>query len=460
MVRGISVFNKRKFQGGIFIGREKGNAGTFPIERLTAPSFVTIPLTQYGGASAQTLVKVGDHVAVGQMIGAGPDDSAAPVHASVSGVVTKLFRHPCEHDPNVFSITIENNGKEEFASPIPYDKPWTESAPEELIKKIRLSGIVDWNGRGVSLHSKLAEAHAGHVDTLIINTLESEPDVSSGTRLCIERIGKVATGIAICKKITGVSKCLIVVDGQNVELLRAAESVCSDERLAGTTLVKIKSIKYPLHEERLLVRSCTGIELPSEASTIDAGCVVISAVTAASVNDAIVELIPSFERVVTVAGPAAVSPKNLQVRIGTPIRLLLEMCGVDFVKMIKCVAGGPLSGSAVQDLDTPITKATKALLALEKTFPAEQLQPCIGCRRCSAVCPMRLDPSRLARYAKWGNVVELNEWHVGTCIECGCCAFVCPSKINLQHYIMFGKLLARRSDTVSPTTFSGQKAVQ
>jgi Na+-translocating ferredoxin:NAD+ oxidoreductase subunit C len=453
------VFNKRKFQGGIFIRRDRGNAIAFPIELLTAPSFVTIPLVQYRGTCALPVVNVGDHVAVGQMIGAGPDDTAAPVHASVSGVVTKLFRHPCDQDPDAVSVTIENNGKEEFASPIPYDKPWTESAPGELIKKIRLSGIVDWNGRGVSLHSKLATAHEGHVDTLIINTLATEPCVSSGTRLCIERMGKVAAGIAICQKITGASKCLVVVDGQDVELMKVVTSVCSDDRLSGTTLVKIKKAKYPLHEERLLVRACTGIELPPEVSTTDAGCVVVGAVTAAAVHDAIVELVPSFERVVTVAGPAAVSPKNLQVRIGTPVRLLLEACGVDFVKMKKCVAGGPLSGSAMQDLDMPVTKATSALLALEKTFPAEQLQACVGCRRCSAVCPMRLDPSHLAQCAKREDAVGLNEWNVGACIECGCCAFVCPSKINLQHYIAFGKLLARRSGTVSQKMFSGQKAV-
>ena len=110
-----------------------------------------------------------------------------------------------------------------------------------------------------------------------------------------------------------------------------------------------------------------------------------------------------------------------------------------------------MTGTAVQGLETPVTKATDALLALDRSFPGHQQYPCYGCRRCVAVCPCRLEPSRLAELAQSAGITgmdgtaltaaELDERGIMECIECGCCSYVCPSKINLVHYLSFGKWL-------------------
>jgi Na+-translocating ferredoxin:NAD+ oxidoreductase subunit C len=440
------VFHKKGLTGGIFFDPGMGNAGNLPIEQLAAPPVAVIPLVQHRGSPAQPVVKVGDHVAIGQIIGAAIDATAVPVHASISGTVTKLARYPYAQDPSVVAVTIENNGKEEFASPIPYDKPWTESTPDELVKKIALSGIVDRMSGGLPVHAALAAACRSSVGTLIINALETEPYCSADTRLCVERIEKVATGAAICKKITGVAACLVAVSEKSAPLMQAVATLLSDARLKEISLVKVKKAKYPRHEKQFVVRACTGAELPFDASETTAGCVVVGVAAAAAVYDAIVELVPSYQRVVTVAGGAIAAPKNLLVRIGTPVGQLLGACGADFAKIKKLVSGGPLSGAAVHDFAAPVTKSTAALLAIEETFPGEQRHECIGCRRCSAVCPMRLAPSRLVKLANKEDAVGLGEWNVGVCIECGCCAYVCPAKINLVHGITFGKLLRQKVD--------------
>ena len=424
------VFNKKSFSGGIFFRPDIGHTDSLPIELFPAPPAVTIPLIQNTGAPAQPTVKVGDHVAMGQIIG---EADTAPVHASVSGVVTDISRypyarHPMGH-PMSFSVTIENNGNDEFASPISYDKPWAESEPEELLRKIRLSGSIDRNG---SVHARLIAARGGTITTLIINTLTTEPYCSADTRLCIEQAEKVFAGAAICAKIIGAVQCRIVVSEKRPQITEAMAPLLVDERFKNFELVKIQKAKYPLHEERLIVRPFGG------------ACVntaVVSAAAAAAVRDAIVELMPSCQRIVTVAGPAIASPRNLLVRIGTPVRALLDACAADYAKTKRVVSGGPLSGTAVQDFETPVTKTMDALLAFDTVFPGEQRHECIGCRRCLAVCPMRLVPSRCARDVQSGNTEDLFEQRAGECIECGCCAYVCPSKINLVHYMAFGKQL-------------------
>jgi len=62
------------------------------VEESIKPSKVTIPLKQHLGAPAEAVVKVGDSVTVGQLIGKIPDGGAlgANVHASINGKVTQV----------------------------------------------------------------------------------------------------------------------------------------------------------------------------------------------------------------------------------------------------------------------------------------------------------------------------------------------------------------------------------
>jgi Na+-translocating ferredoxin:NAD+ oxidoreductase subunit C len=425
-----SLFNKKVMPGGILFKPGYGNTDTLPFEDLPAPPIVTIPLVQHQETPARPIVKAGDHVSAGQMIGEAVGADGAPVHASVSGIVTGVSRCCWAQNSAAVVVTIESDGRDEFASPIPYDRPWTEAEPAELIGKIRLSGIMDWNcGAGIPVHNKFTSAQGKKADTLIVNFLATEPFCSAASLQCAGQIEKLVTGITLCRKIAGAERCVIVAGETTHRVLLAAH------KLEDIRVVLVKKAKYPQHEEYFAARAAMAAARPETA-------VVISATAVLEVRAAIEELMPSFSRTVTVAGPAVRSPKHLrQVRIGTPFKLLLEACNADFACAKKIVAGGPMSGIAVPDVEMPVTKATNVLLALDKTYYAEQQFPCMGCRRCYAACPVRLEPARLAKLAQAGNVGELEDRGVMECLECGCCAYVCPSKVNLVHHLVFSKSL-------------------
>jgi Na+-translocating ferredoxin:NAD+ oxidoreductase subunit C len=434
--------NKIKVPGGIMLLKDEKAPDPGTVETLPATPYVTIPLVQHFGRPAKPCVYLRDYVSMGQIIGTAQGECSAPVHASISGTVVAIERYPFSSNPAAVSITIENDGKDEFASPIPYDKPMEESLPQELLSKIALSGIIDQNG--IPLHDLLSEAQKNRVETLILNGLITEPFLHAEESLMLGHAQKILAGADIIRRIVGTTRCLIVVSEKRTDIAKAFAAQL-DNRAGDYTLIPAKP-KYPHHFARLLAHDCTGIGCSAFDTITKARCIVIGVEAAAAVRDALVELRPSFERVVTVGGQAIPAPKNIRVRIGTPVRALLDACSADWQAIKKLVAGGPLSGDAVQDASVPVVKSMNALLAFTSLYPAPSDESCIKCGYCLSVCPIRLDPARLVAYISARNVQAIQNLCLDECIECGCCAYVCPSHIDMVHWLGFGKNLLFRQN--------------
>ena len=82
------------------------------IRNIPVPELVRIPMLMHRGAPCVPLVKPGEQVTVGQMIGAADDPSAVPVHASVSGTVTAVSQYQTASGEEVPCIEIESDGRQ------------------------------------------------------------------------------------------------------------------------------------------------------------------------------------------------------------------------------------------------------------------------------------------------------------------------------------------------------------
>ena len=144
-------------------------------------------------------------------------------------------------------------------------------------------------------------------------------------------------------------------------------------------------------------------------------------------------------------GPGIKEPKNLLVRIGTPIQEIIEQCGGLTESAAKIILGGPMMGIAQFTLEVPVIKATSCILVLErKDIVPEKIYPCLKCGKCVDNCPMMLVPSRLAAFGENAKYSDFEEWNGQDCIECGCCSYYCPSKIPIVHWIKYAKLKLRQ----------------
>ena len=110
---------------------------------------------------------------------------------------------------------------------------------------------------------------------------------------------------------------------------------------------------------------------------------------------------------------------------------------VAFVYIGVCFLIGLISGIAISDLDTPITKYVKSIFVLSsRGFPDQRQTSCVRCGRCHNICPENLHPEKI--YSNYYSDTPVKEYILNTinlCTECGLCNAICPSRIPLYQTI-------------------------
>jgi len=431
------VVKKKSFNGGVHPPDFKQRTAEKAIWRMPLPRRVFIPLQQHTGTPARAVVKKGDTVKTGQVIGEAAGSISLPVHASVSGKVVDVgfFPHPLFRQAE--TVVIESDGtdvwQESVGEPVDIDS----LNPDQMREAILKAGVAGMGGAAFPTHVKLSPPEGKQIDTVILNGAECEPYLTCDHRLMLEFSEKIVAGLKIILKILGCQKAYIAVEVNKLDAIARLKQVTEGD--GHISIVPLK-VKYPQGAEKQLIYAITQREVPSGGLPMDVGCVVQNVATAFAINEAVSLNKPLIERVVTVTGPGVKEPQNIWVRIGTPVREIIEQCGGYQPGVRKLIVGGPMMGVAQYTDEIPVIKGTSGILVLtEESSPPPRSQPCISCGKCVEVCPMGLMPNMIGKLVEHRRFSEAQEYGILDCIECGCCAYVCSSKINLIHLIRYGK---------------------
>ncbi|MGE5509094.1 MAG: electron transport complex subunit RsxC, partial [Chitinophagales bacterium] len=424
------------FRGGVHPRTDKERTAARPIEPAPRPAQVIIPLAQSLGAPAKPLVAAGDRVKAGQVIGEAQGFVSVPVHASVSGTVKAVGEAPSGLAVTAPAVTIAVDAEDEWVELHPAGA-LEELTPEAIRAAALAAGLVGLGGATFPAHVKLSPPADKPIDLVIINGCECEPCLTSDHRLMVERPGEVLQGLLAIRKAVGANRAVVAVEDNKPDAVQALS--CAARQLGRDIEVMALPTKYPQGAEKQLIFAVSGRKVPPGRLPLEVGVVVHNAGTAVALAEALATGRPLVERVVTVTGSLVREPKNLLVRLGTPVSALLDHCGLTG-EPAKLVLGGPMMGLAQASLDVPVTKGTSGILVLSaeeaQTPPAA---PCIRCGRCAQVCPMNLLPLYLAKYAERGLWAEAEGAGAVDCIECGSCSYSCPAKRPLVQQIRLAK---------------------
>jgi electron transport complex protein RnfC len=424
----------KTFPHGIHPPEDKESTAEKSLEFLPPPEKVIIPLHQHFGNPAESLVKKGEEVFLGQKIGGATSLFSANVHASVSGKVVSVDGHNHPLGKPVLSVTIANDGE---------DRTHTESEktedpfglePDQIRNKVKSAGIVGLGGAAFPTAVKITPPKDKTIDTVIINGCECEPILTADYRLMMEFPDDILKGAELVRKATGAERILVGIEDNK----RKAFDLLQQKAATYSAELFLVKTKYPQGAEKNLIYALLGREVPRGGLPFDVGVVVQNVGTAKAVWDAAKTGKPLYERALTVSGNGVKEPKNLIARIGTPFQAVMDWCGGLNEDVNTIIMGGPMMGLSQWTLDVPVIKGTSGILAWASPKPITEFS-CIRCGRCVEHCPMGLAPTLLMKYVKYEHLSEAENWGALDCVECGSCQYSCPAKIPLVHWIRLGK---------------------
>ena len=410
---------------GVHVPHRKNTDQLAPVS-MPAPSTVTIPMSMHIGAPAKPVVKVGDLVKVGTLIAEAGGFVSAPIHASVSGKVTKITDYLLSSGTPVPAVVIESDGE---MTPAETVIPPVVNSRETLLEAIRNSGVVGLGGAGFPTHVKF-NVDPDRIEYLVINGAECEPYVTSDTRTMLDRVADMKRALLAMNEYFGIKDIVIGIENNKKAAIKSMMSLMKEMAAEGKCrfTVKVLPAVYPQGGEKVLIYHTVGRTVPVGKLPIDVGCIVVNCTTLAAIGAYLETGMPLVEKCVTVDGGAVKEPKNVIVPIGTAMADVFDFCGGLTETPDKVVYGGPMMGITVPDTTAPILKNTNAILALtKKETKLPKTTACIRCGSCLNTCPFSLSPAQIARAYDKRDAVALDDLSVNACMECGCCSFVCPA---------------------------------
>ncbi|MBR0112426.1 MAG: electron transport complex subunit RsxC [Clostridia bacterium] len=431
----------KQVRGGVKVAHHK-NTADCEVIRIDTPKSVTIPMQMNIGAPCEPVVKVGDEVAVGQLIGDTDKFVSAPIHATVSGKVTAISDIKMPQGNMAKAVTIESDGEMRLWEGI---KAPEINSREDFIKAVRASGLVGLGGAGFPTHVKLNFPPDKGIDTLVINAAECEPFITVDYRECIDNSWDILSAVYMIKDMFGFKKVVIAVEDNKPEALKILKRIADDrEDVNDEVKVMVLKSKYPQGAEKMMVQSATGRKVPPGKLPADVGCVVMNVASVAFISRYIKTGKPLVSRSLTIDGSAIKEPKNVRVPIGTNIGEIIDFCGGFSKDPCKLIMGGPMMGVAIVGTDFPVLKQNNAILAFaEDDAILKKETDCIRCGSCASACPLSLTPTNIVRAVKAKDPAALNRMGAMVCMECGSCAFSCPAGKPLVQYMRLAKTIIR-----------------
>lgn len=414
------------FKGGVHPYEGKELSEHKPVQILMPKGDMVYPMSQHIGAPATPLVKKGDKVLVGQKIGEASGFISANVISSVSGTVKAIEPRRVANGAMANSIIVENDGEYTTVEGVGADRDPSTLSKEEIRAIVKEAGIVGLGGAGFPTHVKLTPKDENAIDYILVNGAECEPYLTSDYRMMLEEPEKIVGGLKVILQLFDKAKGVIGIENNKPEAIKKLTEMVKDEpRIEVCPL----QTKYPQGGERSLINAITGRKVNSSMLPADAGCIVDNIDTVIAVYMAVCKTTPLMRRIVTVTGDAINDPRNFNVKIGTNMQELVEAAGGFKSQPEKVIAGGPMMGMALFDLNIPITKTNSALLCLTKDeVAANEETPCIRCGKCVSACPSQIVPVMMMKAALKRDCEAFEKVNGMECMECGSCTFVCPAK--------------------------------
>ena len=368
-------------------------------------------------------LSVGDEVKTGQNLA---PLGTAPLVSPATGPVEEISDFKGPDGLPYTSVSIKPNSRESFDPSLATINDFSKANPVELRAAIKRAGFSALNAV-----SPDPEAWP-KVDALIISALDQDPHGLANQQAFRDHIDQMGEAVELLSKAAEAPQCMLAVPGNLAGLAGKIPS--------GSHKVVLVPPVYPNGYKEVLARKYGGgILLQGKDGGVAGNTLVVSVEDAVAMLSCLRSGRSITEKTVTFTNGTG-TPKNYKIRIGTPIRALLETTGVTPQPKGKVIVNGIMGGYACFSDEQPIGPDT---MSISVQSPSDvtfyQDTACTNCGKCNAVCPVDLEVNLLGRFSEYNVFDKCRTFGAENCIECGLCAYVCPARRPLVHLIVHAK---------------------
>lgn len=408
-----------------------------PPESVPLPDKLT--LLYLKTAPSCVALSVGDEVKTGQNLA---PLGGTPLVSPATGLVVEINDFKGPDGETYTSVSIKPNSRETFDPSLAAIDDFSKAKPMELRAAIKRAGFSALNAV-----SPDPEAWP-KVDALIISALDQDPHGLANQQTFRDHIDQMGEAIELLSRATEASQCLLAVPEKLAGLAGKIPS--------GSHKVVLIPPVYPNGYKEVLARKYgEGILLQGKDGGVIGNTLVISMEDAVGMLSCLRSGRPLTEKTVTFTNGTG-TQKNYRIRIGTPIRALLETTGVIPQTKGKVIVNGIMGGYACFSDEQHLGSDT---MSVSVQSPSDvtlfQNTACTNCGKCNTVCPVDLEVNLLGRFSEYNLFDKCRTFGAENCIECGLCAYVCPAKRPLVHLIVHAKQVIEAQSPEDETTEKG-----
>ena len=290
---------------------------------------------------------------------------------------------------------------------------------QSLIAAVREAALNGLSGSGFPTSRKLESLAASQAKAkyFIVNAVECEPGLLHDEWILEHLRDDVKYGIRFLKKCFSFSGVFL-----------AAKTDCASVATE-YQYVRVPS-RYPMGQEKLLIKSVLGMELSNEAIPAEKGVLVLNIQTVLAIGELIKGVVPA-SRYMTAADLSDGSAFVVQAEMGAPISEIAQRLFPE--KKEFYVGSGVMSAHLMAD-DEKVNAST-CFIGCGSLPDYESASKCKGCGGCSRFCPMKLDVKGIIRALEKGKTGGFEAFHTENCIGCGSCTYICAAGKNIQNMI-------------------------
>lgn len=297
------------------------------------------------------------------------------------------------------------------------ESPEVNFSGKNLLKVLGEPGLTGRGGAAFPVNKKIEAVKEATVEKriYIINAVECDPGLLHDAWILEHRRKEIVQIVELMKELIPFEKVLLAVKPEKASL-----------RLEETETVVVGDT-YPAGEERLLVKTLLGIDIPRPSYPASRGILVQNVQTLVSMYHALQYPEGAKIRYLTMINRNTEEGMVIQAKAGTPVRDMVSSVYPGASEIF--LGGGIMQARRANEAET-LTDEINCII-LGDSPPIEE-KTCGNCYQCNIHCPAGLDIRAISSAVREERIHELPDTvDPENCMQCGVCTYVCPAGIDL-----------------------------